>query len=156
MIQNLVRNQLVVPKLIWGIWQTLTWAIDSRKSFQFNGLFWAKYIFYEIKKYRGVIFHGTEEWYKIRRKTDLWFKEWYEKFGKFSREHLNVSKLGPWWDPFVQSRKCISLKFIEELYVMTMKNDVKFEERLTCHLKIDMRNLKNFDSNTPKSKKFAL
>ena len=39
---------------------------------------------------------------------------------------------------------------------MTMKNDVKFEERLTCHFKIDMRNLKNFDSNTPKSKKSAL
>ena len=50
----------------------------------------------------------------------------------------------------------MSLKFIEELYVMTMKNDVKFEERLTCHFKIDMRNFKNFHSDTPKSKKFAL
>ena len=27
---------------------------------------------------------------------------------------------------------------------MTMKNDAKFEEELTCRLKIDMRNLKNF------------
>ena len=48
------------------------------------------------------------------------------------------------------------LKFTEELCVMTMKNDAKFEEELTCHLKIDMRNLTNFDSNTPKSTKFAL
>ena len=39
---------------------------------------------------------------------------------------------------------------------MTTENDPKFEEELTCHFKIDMSNLKNFDSNTQKSKKFAL
>ena len=39
---------------------------------------------------------------------------------------------------------------------MTMKNDGKFEEELTCHFKIDMRNLTNFDSNTRKSRKYAL
>ena len=38
----------------------------------------------------------------------------------------------------------MSLKFTEELCVMTMKNDVKFEEELTCHFKIDMRKLTNF------------
>ena len=31
---------------------------------------------------------------------------------------------------------------------MTMKNDAKFEEELTCHFKIDMRNLMNFDQST--------
>ena len=50
----------------------------------------------------------------------------------------------------------MSLKFTEELYVMTMKNDAKFEKELTCHFKIGMRNLKYFDLNTPKSKKFSL
>ena len=50
----------------------------------------------------------------------------------------------------------MSLKFTEELCVMTMKNDAKFEEELTCHSKIDMRNLTNFGSSTRKSKKFAL
>ena len=39
---------------------------------------------------------------------------------------------------------------------MTIKNDVKFEEELTCRFKIDMRNLTNFDSSTRKSKKIAL
>ena len=29
----------------------------------------------------------------------------------------------------------MSLKFTGELYVMTMKNDVKFEEELTCQFK---------------------
>ena len=51
--------------------------------------------------------------------------------------------------------KCISLKFIGDLCVMTMKNDTKIEEELTCHFKIDMRNLTNFDPITQKFPKFA-
>ena len=39
---------------------------------------------------------------------------------------------------------------------MAMKSDTKIEEDLTCHFKIDMRNLTNFDSSTRKPKKFAL
>ena len=42
----------------------------------------------------------------------------------------------------------MSLKFTEVLYVMKMKNDVKFEEELTCRFKIEMRNLTNFDPST--------
>ena len=40
------------------------------------------------------------------------------------------------------------LKFAEELRVMAMKNNAKFEEELTCHFKTDMWNLTNFDSST--------
>ena len=40
-----------------------------------------KYLMFELKKYRGVIFHDTEEWCKIWRKTDLWFAKWREEFG---------------------------------------------------------------------------
>ena len=39
---------------------------------------------------------------------------------------------------------------------MTLKNDTKFGEDLTCCFKIDMRNLTDFDPTTRKSKKFAL
>ena len=42
----------------------------------------------------------------------------------------------------------MSLKSTEELCVMKIKNDAKFEEELTCHFKIDMRNLMNFDPST--------
>ena len=49
----------------------------------------------------------------------------------------------------------MSLKFTEELYVMTMKNDTKIEEEMTCRFKTDMRNFTNFDPSTQKSKKFA-
>ena len=50
----------------------------------------------------------------------------------------------------------MSLKFTEELCVMRMKNDAKFEEELTCQFKIDMRNLTNLDPSTRKSQKLEL
>ena len=107
------------------------------------------------KKYMGVIFHDTEEWCKIWRKTDLKFRKWHEEYGKFSPEHLKVSKLGIWWDPLIQSWKSMSLKSTDELPIMTMKNDGKFEEELTCHFKVDMRYLTNLDPSTRKSQKFS-
>ena len=133
------------------------WPEHSKvtKTFTLMGSLWAKYILFELKKYRDVVFHNIEEWYKIWRKTDLRFGKWHEEFGKFSPEHSKVSKLGLWWDPFVKNRKFISLKFTEELCVMAMKNDTKIKEELTCRFKIDMRNLTNFDSSTLKSKKFV-
>ena len=48
------------------------------------------------------------------------------------------------------------LEFTEELCVMTLKNDAKFEKEFTCQFKTDMRNLTNFDPSTRKSRKFAL
>ena len=39
---------------------------------------------------------------------------------------------------------------------MTIKNDANIEEELTCHFKTDIKNLKNFDPSTQKSKNFAL
>ena len=38
--------------------------------------------------------------------------------------------------------------------VMTMKNDTKIQEEFTCRLKVDLRNLTNFDLSTRKSKQF--
>ena len=40
------------------------------------------------------------------------------------------------------------LKSTEELSFMTLKSDAKFEEKLTCGLKNDMRNLANFHQST--------
>ena len=50
----------------------------------------------------------------------------------------------------------MTLKFADELCVMTMKNNAKFEQELACHSKTDMRNFTNFDLSTQKSKKIAL
>ena len=67
-----------------------------------------------------------------------------------------MSKLELSWDPFVKSRKIMTLKFTEELCVMTMKNNAKFEEELTFPFRTDMRNLTNFDWSTLKSTKIFL
>ena len=98
--------------------------------------FWPKCIMFELRTYRGVMFDGNEDWYKIWRKTDLCFKKLHKEFGKFSPEHSIVSKLGFWWDPFIQSRKSMSLKYSGELFVMTVENNAKFEVELTYQFKI--------------------
>ena len=72
------------------------------------GPFRAKYKTFDLRKYSGVIFYVTEESCKIWRKTNLCFGERYEQSSQFSPENLEVSKLGLWWDSFVQSRKCMS------------------------------------------------
>ena len=69
---------------------------------------------------------------------------------------MKFSKLGLSLDPFIQSRKCMTLKLTVELCVMTVKNDAKFEIELTCQFKIDIRNLTNFDPRTQKSQKPGL
>ena len=55
-----------------------------------------------------------------------------------------------------QSRKFMSLKFTGELFVMTMKNDAKLKEELTCSFKTHITNLTNFDLSTQKYQSFAL
>ena len=90
------------------------------------------------------------------KKTDLRLGKCHEEFVKYSREHTKFSKLRLSLDLFIQSRTCMSLKRKGELCIMTMKNDAKFEIELTCHFKIDMRNLTNFDLSTHKSKKYLL
>ena len=129
---------------------------STQKYLCFNWLLVAKvYNVWATKVRRSYLSWHWRVW-KFWRKTDLYFEKWHDKFGKFWSEHLKVSKLGLWWDHFVQSRKCMTLKFTEELCVMAMKNNAKFKEELTCHFKTDMRNLTNFDSSTWKSKKIAL
>ena len=74
----------------------------------------------------------------------------------FYQNHLKVSKLVFPWNPFVQSKKCMSYKLAEQLQVMTPKNDEKSEEELTCRFKLDIRKLTNFDLRTQKCQKFTL
>ena len=45
----------------------------------------------------------------------------------------------------------MTVKFTEKLSVMTMENDTKTEEELTCRFKMDVRNFTNFDPSTQKS-----
>ena len=131
-------------------------ALENLKNLHFNGLLLTKVYNFELREYRGLMFDGLNINAKVAGKLDLCFQKWHEEFGKFLPERSTVSKLGLWWGPFIQSRKCMSLKFTAESCVMTMKNDAKFEEELTCQFNTDMRNLTNFDRSTWKSQKFPL
>ena len=51
------------------------------------GCLLSKYIMFDLKKYKGVMFHSTECWCKIWRKTDLCFQKWHVEFRKFLQEH---------------------------------------------------------------------
>ena len=154
---NYIKFQLkkIVLKMT-SIWWILTWSSGNLQIFTLISSLCTKHVKFDLKKSRGVIFHETEEWWKIWRKTELRLWKWYEKYGKFSPEHLKVSQLGFWKDPFIQSRKFTSLKSAEELCVMTTKNKSIFEKRSTCRFKFDMRNVTNCDPNTQKSRKLLL
>ena len=154
-MQNVKKNWYAVSKLT-RIWWKLTRVLKSLiKHLHFLLFLLCKVFDVWQKMYSGVIFHYTEVWCKIWRKTDLWFGKRREEYGRFLPEHLKVSNLGLCWDPLIQSRKSMSLKFKEDLCVMTKNNDTKTEQELTCCFKIDMRNITNFDPITQKSKKFV-
>ena len=59
-----------------------SWAEHFKipKIFILMHSFWAKYILFVLKNYRGVIFQDTEEGYQIWRGIDLSFKNWREDF----------------------------------------------------------------------------
>ena len=92
-IQNLDRNRVAISKLAKGIWQILTWALESLKNFHFNGLLLSKVYIVWTKKYIEVIFHETKEGYKIWRAIALSFQNWHKEFDKFWSEHSKVSKV---------------------------------------------------------------
>ena len=64
-MQSLKKNWLVFSNMTWGIWWILTQPLKSLKI----SLWWALFVQsiwrFELKKYRGVIFHDTEQWCKI-------------------------------------------------------------------------------------------
>ena len=92
MMQKVKRNCLKSSKLSWEF--DKFWPELSRisKICTFMGCFWPKYIKFWVKKYRGVMFDGTEYWCKIWRKNDWCFQKWHEEFSKFLPEHVQKSK----------------------------------------------------------------
>ena len=90
------------------IWWILIWALKSLNNLQFDCSLFCKVYNVWLKKYKRAIFHDTEVSCKVWRKEALRFEKWYKEFRKFPLEHLEVSKLGLWWDSFVQNRKCMS------------------------------------------------
>ena len=62
------------------------------KIFIWMGSFWAKYILFELKKYKVIIFHETEEGDKTWRGINLLFQNWHKEFDKFLSKHSKSQK----------------------------------------------------------------
>ena len=98
---------------------------------------------YELKIYREVMCHENEEWCKIWRRIDFSVQNWHEEFEEFWPEHSKISQSVFYWAAFDQGIWWTK-KNTEELCLMALKIDAKFEGKLTCAFKNDMRNLANF------------
>ena len=133
-LQNLARNRLVVSK--WCKEFDKFWPERSKvsKIFSLMGSLGAKYILFELKKYRGVIFHEIEEGYKNWRRIDS-FKNWHKNFDKFWSEHSKVSKIftliGFFWAKYIlfglKKYRWIIFHETEEGYKTWRRVDLSFQ-----------------------------
>ena len=134
--------------LLFQNWQEFGefWSNPSKvsKITTLIGLFHTKYIIFDLKKYRGIIFHDTEESCKIWRITHLWFGKWHEDFARFSPELSKISKI------------CILMSYFWPKYIIFEQKKYKrviFDgteywckvwRKTDLCLKNGMRNLANF------------
>ena len=95
MIQGLKENWRMAWKMIWGIWQIFTRALESGKIGNLMGSFHRKWKMYELKIYRGVMCHDKEEWCKIWKRIDLSLQNWHDRFVDFWLKHSKVSNICP-------------------------------------------------------------
>ena len=152
--KNWWKLELSMTRIIWWFF---TRNLKISNICTLMGCFWPKYIMFELKKvprsyfwlHCRLMLNFEENWLVLSKMT-------WRISQIFTKARSKVYKLGLLLGPFVQNRKCVSLKFTGKLCVMRMKNDAKFEEDLTCQFKIDMRNLTKFDPSTQKSQKFEL
>ena len=156
------------------------------------GSFWSKYKMFQLKKYRAVIFDGTQDWYQVWRKTDLCFRKltwgiWWI----FTREleSLQIGTLtasfclklkmyeleiyrrimchdNEEWCENLKNQICTLMGFFWTRYIlvelkkyrgclMALNIDAKFEGKMTCAFKNDMRNLANFHQSMFESLKIG-
>ena len=117
------------------------------------GPFYAKYITFDPKWYRGVIFHDTEESLKIWRKSGLWFGKWHEEFGRFSPEHSKISKICFLMSCFWPKYKLFQLKRYRGVIFDGTKYWCKIWRKTDFAFKNNIKNLPNFHQNTFESLK---
>ena len=109
----------------------------------FHGILLSKVENAWASTYRGVMCNDTEEWWKIWRGIDLLFQNWHKEFDEFWFENLKVSKIYTLMRCFWPKYIMFELKSTQELCLMVLNIDAKFEGKLTCAFKNDMRNLAN-------------
>ena len=95
--------------------------------------FWPKYLMFQLKKYRGVMFDCTQDWYKVWRKTGLCFQKLtWGIWQIFTRALENLKNLHFNRLLLTKVYNVWAKKSIEELRLMALKIDSKFDGKLTC------------------------
>ena len=59
--------------------------------------FCTKYITFDLKEPRGVMFHDNLVWCKIWTETNSWFGKWHEEYSTFLPEHFKNLKIDAAW-----------------------------------------------------------
>ena len=123
---------------------------QKSKNFTLMGSFCPKYLRFELKKYRGVIFHDTEQWCKIWINPDLVVSKIAWEIGrtfirapKSLKDFTLIGSFCP--------KHMFQLQNFIELCVITLKCVAKFGGKLTCGLKNDIRSFFNFHMSSQKS-----
>ena len=121
---------------------------QKSKNFTSMGYFCPKYMRFELEKYRGVIFHDTEQWCKIWINPDLvvskmaWRIRWTFITAPKSLKNCTLMH------SFCRKHTLFQL---ENFRGITLKRVAKFKRKLTCGLKNDIRNLVNCHASSWKS-----
>ena len=132
-MQNLKRNWIVISNLTCQEFDEFCPKhLKVSKNLILMCSFWAKYILIVIKKYAGVIFHETEEEYKMWRRIDLSFQNWHKEFYKFWPEHSEVSNISTlvasFWAKYIlfelKKYKGVIFNVIEEWCKIWRKTDL--------------------------------
>ena len=122
---------------------------QNSKKFTSMGYFCPKYVRFEPEKYRGVIFHNTELWYKIWINPDLGVSEMAWRIWSTSiRAPKSLKKM--YIDGFFLSKAYnVSVRKFQRSYVSWHWRVL--QGKLTCGLKNGIMNLVNFHASSRKS-----
>ena len=100
-------------------------ALENLKNLHFNGLPLAKVYDVSVKKVRRsyVWWH----WILMQnlKENGLSLSKMTWGIWEIFTRALESLEIWTWWDSFIQSRECMSLKFTGELFVMTMKKNMQ-------------------------------
>ena len=108
------------------------------KNVHFHGLLltklynvWAKKVKRSYVWLHSRLIQSLKENWFVFPKTDM------RNLANFHQSIFKSLKIGTSRDPFIRSKKCMSLKFRGEFCVIAMKNGAKFKEELTCQFKMN-------------------
>ena len=130
-MQNSKKNWFVVSKMT-RIWWVLTWALEILKSSTLIGSFCAKYITFDLKKVQRSYF--SWHLWMMQNLKKKWLLVWKITWGIWhicTRAIENSQKLGFSWNPFIQSKKCMSFNLKHEEWCKIWRGiDLSFQNWL--------------------------